>query len=81
MIRTAVAAPGVWPQTNVLTGHARVVRSFLTITTRPLAARNLFVRTEHHGIITREEGSRSTRIGAQLKTAVMLPQHTTGLKG
>ena len=50
MIRTAVAAPGVWPQTNVLTGHARVVRRFLTITARPLAARNLFVRTEHHSL-------------------------------
>ena len=81
MIRTAVAAPGVWPQTNVLTGHARVVRRFLTITSGPLAARNLFVRTEHHGIITREEGSRSPRIGAQLKTAMIFSQHTTGLEG
>ena len=81
MIRTAVAAPSVWPQTNVLTSHARVVRSFLTITARPLAARNLFVRTEHHGIITREEGSRSARIGAQLKTAMVSSQYTTGLKG
>ena len=50
MIRTAVAAPGVWPQTNVLTGHARVVRSFLTITTGPAAARNLLVRAEHHSL-------------------------------
>jgi hypothetical protein len=81
MIRTAVAAPGVWPQTNVLAGHARVVRSFLTITARPPAARNLFVRTEHRGIITREEGSRSARIGAQLKTAMVSSQYITGLKG
>jgi len=72
MIRTAVAAPGVWPQTNALTGHARVVRSFLTITTRPSAARNLFVRAEHHRLVIREEGSRSTRIGAQLETAMFV---------
>jgi len=63
----AVAAPGVWPQTNALTGHARVVRRFLTITTGPLAARNLFVRAEHRRLTIREEGSRSTRIGAQLE--------------
>jgi len=82
MVRTAVAAPGIWPQTNVLTGHARLVRNFLAITTGPVAARNLLVRAEHRGIITREEGSRSTRIGAQLKTAmIFFSQHTTGLKG
>jgi len=63
----AVAAPGVWPQTNALTGHARVVRCFLTITTGPLAARNLFVRAEHRRLTIREEGSRGTRIGAQLE--------------
>jgi hypothetical protein len=80
MIRTAVAAPGVWPQTNVLTGHARVVRRFLTITARPPAARNLFVRTEHCGLSIREESTRSTRIGAQLKTAMIFSQHTTGPK-
>ena len=70
MIRTAVAAPGIWPQTSALTGQARLVRSFLTITTGPLAARNLFVRAEHRGLTIREEGSRSTRIGTQLKTAM-----------
>ena len=70
MIRTTVAAPGIWPQTNALTGHARLVRSFLTITAGPLAALNLFVRAEHHGLTIREERSRSTRIGAQLKTAM-----------
>jgi len=71
MVRTAVAAPGIWPHTNVLTGHARLVRNFLAITTGPVAARNLLVRAKHRGIITREEGSRSTRIGAQLKTATI----------
>jgi len=70
MIRTAVAAPGIWPQTSALTGHARRVRSFLTITTGPLAALNLFVRADHHRLTIREEGSWSTRIGAQLKTAM-----------
>jgi len=65
MICTAVAASGIWPQTNVLTGHARLVRNFLTITAGPLATRNLFVRAEHRSLVAiREEGSRSTRIGA-----------------
>jgi len=65
MVRTTVAAPGIWPQTNALTGHARLVRNFLTITAGPLAARNLFVRAEHRSLVAiREECSRSTRIGA-----------------
>ena len=71
MVRTAVAAPGIRPQTNVLSGHARVVRNFLAITTGPVAARNLLVRAEHRRMVIREEGSRGTRIGAQLKTAMV----------
>ena len=78
MIRTTVAAPGhSWPQANVLTGQARLVRNFLAITTGPLTARNLFVRAKHHGLVSGEEGSRSARIGAQLKTAMVFSQHTT----
>jgi len=72
MIRTTVAAPSVWPQTNALTRHAWVVQSFLTITTGPSAACNLFVQAEHHCLVIREEGSWSTRISAQLKTAMFV---------
>ena len=38
MIRTAVAATSIWPQTTVLAGHARVVGDFLTITAGPVTA-------------------------------------------
>jgi len=80
MVRTGIrAAAGRRPETSILSGQARAVPEFLTITTRPLAARDFLVRAEQRAtrgvtltvIRAREESFNDVRIFAQIKAAIV----------
>jgi hypothetical protein len=71
MIRTDVRAGGLWPETSILSGQARVIPECLTIAPAPLTARDFFVRAEQRATSLREECYIGARIFAQIEAAIV----------
>ena len=72
MIRTGVGATASRrPERSSLSSQARAAPEYLAVTPGPLTARNFFVRSKHRKTGAREERSRGTGIGAQVKAAIV----------